>query len=148
MHRDPRCFSPFPNLFLPERWLHETQRLALEPKIFNTQNGYIHNTTAFVPFSLGQANCAGKNLAWMEMRMLVCLMWGRTRLTIPSNGMMICATTLSWRKVHCLPFSHHANRLNVKHIFSCSYLGEKKWNRLGKLIFSRKKCDNAKKIGQ
>ncbi|KAF8802455.1 cytochrome P450 [Phlegmacium glaucopus] len=77
IHRDARCFSPFPDSFLPERWLPEDQRLALEPKVFNSQNEYIHNTTAFLAFSIGQANCAGKNLAWMEMRMLVCLMISR-----------------------------------------------------------------------
>jgi len=78
MHRDPRCFSPFPDSFIPERWLPEDQRLALRPKIFNPQNAeYIHNITAFLPFSIGPANCAGKNLAWMEMRMLVCLMVSR-----------------------------------------------------------------------
>jgi len=73
MQRDPRCFSPFPDSFLPERWLPENQRLSLEPKTFGAQNEYIHDTAAFIPFSIGQANCAGKNLAWMEMRMLVCL---------------------------------------------------------------------------
>ncbi|KAF8150653.1 cytochrome P450 [Crassisporium funariophilum] len=74
LHRDPRCFAPFADMFLPERWLPEDQRLELEPKIFNSQNEFILNTNAFVPFSLGAANCAGRNLAWMEMRMVVCLM--------------------------------------------------------------------------
>lgn len=77
MQRDPRCFSPSPDSFLPERWLPEDQRIVLEPKVFNAQSKYVHNTTAFLPFSIGQANCAGKNLAWMEMRMLVCLMVSR-----------------------------------------------------------------------
>ena len=29
------------------------------------------NASTFVPFSIGYANCVGKNLAWMEMRMVI-----------------------------------------------------------------------------
>ncbi|CAA7267082.1 unnamed protein product [Cyclocybe aegerita] len=73
LQRDPRCFSPLPGGFLPERWLPEDKRSALEPKVFDGQE-FVLNLTAFAPFSLGVANCAGKNLAWMEMRMVVSLM--------------------------------------------------------------------------
>jgi len=57
IHRDPRNFHT-PDAFLPERW-------------FRTGAGD-HNTAAFFPFSYGPANCAGKNLALMEMRVLLC----------------------------------------------------------------------------
>jgi cytochrome P450 len=67
---------------LPERWLSETQRLALEPKIFDSQAEYIHNTDAFIPFSAGPTNCPGKNLAWMEMRMVVSVMVSRFDLKL------------------------------------------------------------------
>ncbi|KAF8802471.1 cytochrome P450 [Phlegmacium glaucopus] len=77
LQRDPRCFSPLPDAFIPERWLPEDQRQVLEPKIFNSQTEFIHNTAAFIPFSVGPANCAGKSLAWMEMRMVVTLMTSR-----------------------------------------------------------------------
>jgi cytochrome P450 len=56
---------------LPERWLSQEQRLALEPKIFHSQEEYVHNTDAFIPFSVGPTNCPGKNLAWLEMRIAV-----------------------------------------------------------------------------
>jgi len=82
VQRDPRYFSPLPDSFLPERWLSEDQRLALEPKIFNSQQEYIHNTAAFIPFSIGPAGCAGKNLAWMEMRMAVSVIVSRFDLTL------------------------------------------------------------------
>ena len=82
LQRDPRYFSPFPDSFLPERWLSDNERLALEPKIFNSQQEYIHNTTAFIPFSMGPANCAGKNLAWMEMRMAVSMIISRFDLKL------------------------------------------------------------------
>ncbi|KDR79011.1 hypothetical protein GALMADRAFT_224262 [Galerina marginata CBS 339.88] len=74
LQRDPRCFFPLPDAFLPERWLSEEKRIELEPKIFSNPSEYIHNTTAFIPFSAGPTNCAGKNLAYMEMRMTICVM--------------------------------------------------------------------------
>ncbi|PPR03076.1 hypothetical protein CVT24_012389 [Panaeolus cyanescens] len=74
LQRDPRCFAPLPDTFLPERWLPEETRKALEPTIFNSDDDFILNTNAFIPFSAGPTNCAGKNLAWMEMRMLVVLL--------------------------------------------------------------------------
>ena len=77
LQRDPRYFSPLSDSFVPERWLSEDQREALEPKIFNSQTEFIHNTAAFIPFSVGAANCVGKNLAWMELRMVITLMASR-----------------------------------------------------------------------
>jgi cytochrome P450 len=59
IHRDPRYFYK-PEEFLPERWF-STDALAGE-----------HNTAAFFPFSYGPAICAGKHLALMEMRMVLC----------------------------------------------------------------------------
>jgi cytochrome P450 len=35
---------------------------------------FIHDTTAFIPFSLGPANCAGKSVALLELRGLMCFM--------------------------------------------------------------------------
>ncbi|RDB26248.1 hypothetical protein Hypma_006424 [Hypsizygus marmoreus] len=77
LHRDPRNFAPLPNAFLPERWLSSEKQLDLEPALFKDQSSVILNMNAFIPFSLGPSNCVGKNLAWMEMRMLVCLMMQR-----------------------------------------------------------------------
>ena len=81
LQRDPRYFSPLSDSFVPERWLSEDQREALEPKIFNSQTEFIHNTAAFIPFSVGPANCVGKNLAWIKLRMVITLSVG---LIIPS----------------------------------------------------------------
>ena len=77
LQRDPRYFSPLPDLFLPKRWLSEDQRLALEPEIFNSQQKYINDTAAFIPFSIGPANCAGKNFALMEMCMALSVIVSR-----------------------------------------------------------------------
>lgn len=77
LQRDPRYFSPLADSFIPERWLPEGKRMELEPKIFGTGQEFIHNTAAFIPFSAGPTNCAGKNLAWMEMRMVLALIMQR-----------------------------------------------------------------------
>jgi len=68
IHRDPRNFHT-PEAFLPERWF-STGALNEE-----------HNTAAFFPFSYGPANCAGKNLALLEMRMLLCWVIRRFRFS-------------------------------------------------------------------
>ncbi|KAF8235772.1 cytochrome P450 [Tricholoma matsutake] len=77
LQRDPRNFAPLPDSFVPERWLSVEKQLELEPAIFKDQSEVVLNMNAFIPFSIGPSNCVGKNLAWMEMRMLVCLMMQR-----------------------------------------------------------------------
>ncbi|KAJ7865617.1 cytochrome P450 [Mycena olivaceomarginata] len=62
MHRDPRYFSPSPDKYLPERWLGGDDATGAK---------FIVNEDAFIPFSTGPANCAGKNLAMLEIRMVV-----------------------------------------------------------------------------
>ncbi|KAI0265783.1 high nitrogen upregulated cytochrome P450 monooxygenase 2 [Gloeopeniophorella convolvens] len=59
IHRDSRNFYK-PEAFLPERWL--------SPSVLDGA----HNTAAFTPFSYGPAICAGKNIALLEMRMVLC----------------------------------------------------------------------------
>lgn len=46
----------------------------MEPTVFKDHATFIHNTTAFVAFSLGPTACVGRNLAYLEMRMLTCAM--------------------------------------------------------------------------
>lgn len=69
VHRDPRNFSPNPDAFWPERWL-----IAKNPSAFESSSkaAFIHNFNAFIPFSIGPANCAGKLLAMKEMKMTLC----------------------------------------------------------------------------
>ena len=45
---------------MPERWFS------------NKVSAGEHNTAAFFPFGYGPTICAGKNLALMEMRMVLC----------------------------------------------------------------------------
>jgi cytochrome P450 len=89
IHRDPRNFYS-PEAFLPERWF-STDVTAGE-----------HNTAAFFPFSYGPANCAGKNLAMMEMRMLLCWVLRRFRFSkapgVRYEGWE--GRVMDWRVVH------------------------------------------------
>jgi cytochrome P450 len=76
LHRDPRHFSPMPDTFWPERWLSDKERRSFGDAKPNDLGGvpFVHNIAAFIPFSSGPANCVGKNLAYQEMRTVVCAM--------------------------------------------------------------------------
>ncbi|KAL0062352.1 hypothetical protein AAF712_010763 [Marasmius tenuissimus] len=78
VQRDPRNFAPQPEEFIPERWLDEETRVRLRPDVFHCQP-YRNDHQAFLAFSTGPANCVGKNLALMEMRMVVCTLVKRFR---------------------------------------------------------------------
>ena len=92
IHRDPRNFSN-PEAFLPERWLEHG---SPDPSIIVGEHPLNavpdkrssfpqHNTSAFMPFSHGPRMCVGKNLALMEMRMLVTWILSRFDLQ-PTEG--------------------------------------------------------------
>lgn len=83
LHRDPRYFSPLPETFLPERWLQDPSN---PPARLDTLPGpFIHDTTAFIPFSYGPQNCVGRQLAVLEIRFMVCLLVRRFDLQFPTN---------------------------------------------------------------
>ncbi|KLO09304.1 high nitrogen upregulated cytochrome P450 monooxygenase 2 [Schizopora paradoxa] len=65
IHRDPANFSPLTDEFRPERWFEKNT--GADGK-WNT------SATAFMPFSVGTANCTGKNLAMGEMRAVVAVL--------------------------------------------------------------------------
>ncbi|KAJ7266574.1 cytochrome P450 [Mycena rebaudengoi] len=60
IQRSPHYFSPDPEKFRPERWLANADDLT-----------FVLNKDAFIPFSIGPANCVGRNLALLELRMVV-----------------------------------------------------------------------------
>ncbi|KAJ7461561.1 cytochrome P450 [Mycena latifolia] len=67
LHRNPAYFSPYPDQFVPERWLPGA-------------NFEKHDTSAFIPFSMGPANCVGQKLAKRELLMMVSLLLKSFRL--------------------------------------------------------------------
>ncbi|KAI0688711.1 cytochrome P450 [Cytidiella melzeri] len=68
VQRDVRNFSN-PDMFWPDRWLI-AEGLLPPP---TSSNPFVHDVNAFIPFSFGPSNCVGKNLALLEMRMVICL---------------------------------------------------------------------------
>lgn len=96
--RDPRYFSPNPDTFWPERWLLSSISGMSNPapapahaevetihdgvlesssSLTDVKDEVVTNTAAFIPFSYGPANCAGRNLALAEMRVVVALLMQR-----------------------------------------------------------------------
>lgn len=63
LHRDPKYFFPRPDEFWPDRWLSNTPH----------SQEFVLDRSAFIPFSMGPANCVGKSLAMLELRTVVSL---------------------------------------------------------------------------
>ncbi|KAK7037638.1 hypothetical protein VNI00_010855 [Paramarasmius palmivorus] len=68
MHRSLQHFSPEPESFIPERWL------------FPDNATFTLDQSAFMPFSYGPANCVGRNLARMQMKMLTIILLRQFKL--------------------------------------------------------------------
>ena len=79
LHRDPRYFSPLPDVYWPERWLtQETYTLPTGDPI--PANQIVLDKNSFIPFSIGPQNCAGKAVALLEMRAVLCALLQRFEL--------------------------------------------------------------------
>ncbi|KAJ6448843.1 cytochrome P450 [Mycena vitilis] len=61
LHRNPDYFT-YPDQFIPDRWLPGSM---LEK----------HDKSAFIPFSLGPANCVGQKFAKLEMTMMLSVLF-------------------------------------------------------------------------
>ncbi|EJD01469.1 cytochrome P450 [Fomitiporia mediterranea MF3/22] len=77
--RDPRYFSPAPEEFWPDRWLNsEMKKRTPKQMEYSAEKAETETETmtsaAFIPFSYGPANCAGRALAMAELRMVVALL--------------------------------------------------------------------------
>ncbi|KZT05818.1 cytochrome P450 [Laetiporus sulphureus 93-53] len=62
LHHHPSYFSPKPDTFWPERWLVSSSE---------TKADFVLEQRAYIPFSTGPANCAGRPVALMELRMVL-----------------------------------------------------------------------------
>lgn len=71
VHRDPQHFSPLPETFWPDRWIAQDKYVLPTGEII-PQDAVTTNKDVFMPFSQGPMVCAGKNVALMEIRALMC----------------------------------------------------------------------------
>nr|BAK09371.1 cytochrome P450 [Postia placenta] len=65
VQRDSRYFAPHPDSFMPQRWLARRDDKGSENMPFTV------NPDAFIPFSSGPANCVGRPVAILAMRMVL-----------------------------------------------------------------------------
>ncbi|PIL22998.1 cytochrome P450 [Ganoderma sinense ZZ0214-1] len=91
LHCDARSFV-FPDTFWPERWLVATfpgPSSGSEPAPDSDSRArfrFVHNGAAFIPFSHGPMGCAGKGLAMLEMRTVVCALVQRFKIRLEAPG--------------------------------------------------------------
>lgn len=71
LHRDPAHFSPYPDEFHPDRWLSKSEPSS------DTKSEWHTDTAAYMPFSSGPANCVGRGLALVELRMVIAVLMQR-----------------------------------------------------------------------
>ncbi|KAL9046724.1 MAG: hypothetical protein Q9214_000511 [Letrouitia sp. 1 TL-2023] len=67
-----------PNAFKPERWLSSSDESedGQQQDDNKSPSKQKETTTSFAPFSLGPRNCIGRNLAYLEMRLIMAkLLW-------------------------------------------------------------------------
>ncbi|GJE95941.1 cytochrome P450 [Phanerochaete sordida] len=79
LHRDPRYFAN-PNAFWPERWLVAGGHASAP-----AGEGFVHDARAFVPYSVGPMGCVGRDLAELEMRMVLCALVQKLQFA-PAEG--------------------------------------------------------------
>lgn len=80
MQRDPRYFHPLPDTYWPDRWLEQDTYVLPTGEVI-TKDKLIHNRNVFVPFSYGLRTCVGKNIAWLEMRAILCALVQKFEIT-------------------------------------------------------------------
>ncbi|TCD71757.1 hypothetical protein EIP91_005523 [Steccherinum ochraceum] len=71
LHRDPRYFYPLPNEFWPDRFLNQATYVTPSGETI-TKEQLVHDRSAFLPFSAGPQNCAGRAIALQEVRAVLC----------------------------------------------------------------------------
>ncbi|KAF7322339.1 hypothetical protein HMN09_00011600 [Mycena chlorophos] len=74
LHRRPGYFSD-PEKFIPERWLSPKARSRSPSASGETITITAHEPSAFIPFSLGSANCVGQRFAKREMLLVLAVLF-------------------------------------------------------------------------
>jgi cytochrome P450 len=71
VHRDPDYFSPMSKEFLPQRWFSDADS---GPASLTLEGDIVLERSAFIPFSMGPANCVGKGVALKQLRYVPALL--------------------------------------------------------------------------
>ncbi|KAF9442822.1 cytochrome P450 [Macrolepiota fuliginosa MF-IS2] len=69
MHRDSRYLPPRPDGFWSERWLQSPPTKT--PLVFDSTVPFILEKDTFIPFSIGAANCAGRPISLVEVKLVI-----------------------------------------------------------------------------
>jgi cytochrome P450 len=72
-HLNPSYFSPRTDEFVPDRWL-ESSDFDGDDAFSSQRDKFKNEPNAFLAFSFGPANCAGRNLARQELMMIMSLL--------------------------------------------------------------------------
>jgi len=112
-NRDPRNFYPLPEEFWPDRWIPQEQyTLPSGDKVAASQ--VIMKRDVFNPFGFGPQNCAGKAIALMEMRAVLCALVHKFDIQVADQ-----ASVDAWeRNVHDYWVTHRGPlivRLRTRH---------------------------------
>jgi len=77
---------------MPERWLKSNISQSND----DNDRKFKTDANAFIPFSMGPANCAGKNLAMLELRMVVALVIQQFNIRFASE--LDGGPTIEWER--------------------------------------------------
>ncbi|EJD00230.1 high nitrogen upregulated cytochrome P450 monooxygenase 2 [Fomitiporia mediterranea MF3/22] len=87
IQRDQKYFSPDTSSFIPERWLRilepeKPESVSDNHDRLGRQTKFNTNASAFLSFLYGPTSCVGKNLAMLEMRMVIVRMIQRFNMRL------------------------------------------------------------------
>ncbi|KAF5384474.1 hypothetical protein D9757_006474 [Collybiopsis confluens] len=83
IHRNPDCFYPRTNEFVPSRWLSTSDSSASDS---DSDSAFVkHDRKAYLAFSYGPGNCVGKKLARQEMLMVISMLVQKFELSFAKN---------------------------------------------------------------
>lgn len=94
MHHDPNLWGEDVNEFKPQRFKDDV-------------NGGCKHKMGYVPFGFGGRMCVGRNLTFMEYKIVLTLILSRFSFTLSPNYSHSPSILLSLRPIHGLPLIFH-----------------------------------------
>lgn len=94
MHHDPNLWGEDVNEFKPQRFKDDI-------------NGGCKHKMGYLPFGFGARMCVGRNLTFMEYKIVLTLILSRFSFTLSPNYSHSPSIMLSLRPIHGLPLIFH-----------------------------------------